>query len=161
LPRTGAERTRDDLPGSSTDYYWQTPMPPDVSLHVPAMNPTFGMVVGPQHGVPLIVQLRPLGRQQLHLVTLPDLSVAQFVQQAPSRDRQWPLLVLYMAVPICLHNAVADDPDVHERDWQVSGVDPKRRSPVHASPSSQTPGAGTPRQPGTNWLLPTTATMAQ
>ena len=44
-----------------------------------------------QHGVPPPTQFMPLGRQQLHLV--PPDEFAQFVQQAPSVDRQWPLFV--------------------------------------------------------------------
>jgi len=44
-----------------------------------------------QHGVPPPTQFMPLGRQQLHLT--PEELLAQFVQQAPSVDRQWPLFV--------------------------------------------------------------------
>ena len=65
-------------------------------LHVPDIVtlPTGPIaVVVAQHGVPPPMQLRPFGRQQLHLLVLVDLSVEQFPQQAPSVDRQWPLLV--------------------------------------------------------------------
>jgi len=37
------------------------------------------------------MQFIPLGRQQLHLT--PEVLLAQFVQHAPSVDRQWPLFV--------------------------------------------------------------------
>jgi len=106
------------------------------------------------------MQLRPFGRQQLHLVTLPDLSVLQFVQQAPSVDRQCPLFVLNCVEPHCLQKAVSDEPDRHAPDRQESGVVPNRRSPVHASPSSQVVASGTPRQPGAI-ALELTATIAQ
>jgi len=57
--------------------------------HVPVITtlPTVPL----QHGVPPPMQFMPLGRQQLHLV--PPDEFAQFVQQAPSVDRQWPLFV--------------------------------------------------------------------
>jgi len=57
--------------------------------HVPviATLPTFPL----QHGVPPPTQFIPLGRQQLHLT--PEELLEQFVQQAPSVDRQWPLFV--------------------------------------------------------------------
>ena len=94
LPPTGAERTRDDLPGAFTECYWQTPMTPvpagPVGVpHVPVITtlPTVPL----QHGVPPPMQLRPLGRQQLPRSVPPDM--AKFVQQAPSSDRQCPLLV--------------------------------------------------------------------
>jgi len=58
-------------------------------LHVPAIT-TFPTVPR-QHGVPPPMQLRPFGRQQLHLT--PEVLLAQFVQQAPSVERQWPLFV--------------------------------------------------------------------
>src|SRR5216117_1205054 len=81
---------------SATDDYWQTPTTPVPAgpvgvVHVPVITtlPTVPL----QHGVPPPMQLRPLGRQQLHLTLLPDLSTLQFPQQAPSVDRQWPLLV--------------------------------------------------------------------
>jgi len=126
-------------------------------LHVPAITtlPTVPL----QHGVPPPMQFIPLGRQQWHLVA-PEESLAQFVQQAPSVERQWPLFVLKDVFPHCLQNAVSDDPDLHPPDWQVSDMDPKSLSPVHASPSSQLPAAGTPMHPGANCVL-LTATMAQ
>ena len=76
-----------------------TPVPagPLGVLHVPVIVtlPTGPMaVVVLQHGVPPPMQLRPLGRQQLHRTPLPVLSTLQFPQQAPSVDRQWPLRVL-------------------------------------------------------------------
>jgi hypothetical protein len=111
-----------------------------------------------QQGVPPPMQLRPFGRQQLHVV-LPCF-VLQFVQQAPSVDRQCPLLVLKYCLPNALQKAVSDEPDVHVPDWQVSGVVPNRVSPVHASPSSQVPTIGTPRHPGAN-CVPLIATMPQ
>ena len=57
--------------------------------HVPVIEtlPTVPL----QHGVPPPTQFMPLGRQQLHLT--PEELLAQFVQQAPSVDRQWPLFV--------------------------------------------------------------------
>jgi hypothetical protein len=151
------------LPSAHDGAYWQTPTTPVPAgplgvLHVPVIT-TFP-TVPLQHGVPPPTQLRPLGRQQLHRVALPDLSVAQFVQQAPSVERQWPLFVLYCVFPHCLQNAVSDDPDWHPPDWQVSDMDPKSLSPVHASMSSQFPAAGTPMHPGANCVL-LTATMAQ
>jgi len=124
--------------------------------HVPVIEtlPTVPL----QHGVPPPTQFMPLGRQQLHLV--PPAELLQFVQQAPSVDRQWPLFVANCVFPHCLQNAVSDDPDLHPPDWQVSDMDPKSLSPVHASPSSQLPAAGTPMHPGANCVL-LTATMAQ
>jgi hypothetical protein len=75
------------------DCYLQTPTLPPVGMEqVPLITtlPTVPL----QHGVPPAMQLSPFGRQQLHVFTLPALSVLQFVQQAPSSDRQWPLFVL-------------------------------------------------------------------
>ena len=76
-------------------------------LHVPVIEtlPTVPL----QHGVPPPMQFIPLGRQQLHLT--PEVLLAQFVQQAPSVERQWPLFVLKDVFPHCLQNAVSDAPD--------------------------------------------------
>src|SRR5437899_3275053 len=71
--------------------YWQTPTTPvpagPVGVpHVPDIEtlPTTPL----QHGVPPPTQFVPLGRQQLHRTPLVEL--LQFVQQAPSVERQWP-----------------------------------------------------------------------
>src|SRR5216117_1968322 len=130
------------------DCFWQmplTPIPagPDGVPHVPVITtlPTVPL----QHGVPPPMQLRPLGRQQLHRTPLPDLSTLQFPQQAPSVDRQWPLRVLKYSVMYCLQKAVSEEPALQEPDRQASGVVPNNVSPVQASPSSQLVASGTPR----------------
>jgi len=81
-------------PADVARRYWQIPTIPVPAgplgvPHVPVIEtlPTVPL----QHGVPPPMQFIPLGRQQLHLT--PEVLLAQFVQQAPSVERQWPLFV--------------------------------------------------------------------